>query len=198
MFGQELTEGELINFPTSLNDLRVILGEIAILPLDIEKVKETDIVKDNKWVFVHVEEEPEYNPLLKQIRLLPPVKIKGRWLQYHEIIDLSADEKDRLKKEYVDNHINSIIDKLMDHMEKKANELGYGNSRISGYLSICSYSNSINAKYRKEARSFERWRDNVWTKCEEIKLDVLNGLTEMPDYETLLTQLPEFQLIEEI
>ena len=198
MFGQEIKEGELVNFPTSLEDLRIILGEVAILPSDEKSVIKADVVKNNHWVFVQVEKEPEFNPMEKQIRLLPPVKIKGRWLQNHELIDLSKVEKAALKEEYVNKYIKSIIDRLMDHMEKKANELGYGNSKISGYLSICSYNNSTNAKYRKEARSFERWRDNIWTKCEEIKLDVLNGLIEMPDYETLLTLLPEFELIEGI
>nr|DAV25011.1 MAG TPA: hypothetical protein [Caudoviricetes sp.] len=58
--------------------------------------------------------------------------------------------------------------------------------------STCSYFNSTNAKFAKEANVCIKYRDSVWVKCYELLGQVLAGKMEIPSKDDFLAMLPQF------
>lgn len=71
------------------------------------------------------------------------------------------------------------------HLDAPAIALDY-----ESILSIISYAGSKNAKYRLHAQVMGDWRDDVWTKVDEIQDAVIAGRRSMPTEAGLLAELP--------
>jgi hypothetical protein len=197
MFGRELTEGVISNYPTTVEELRVLVGEDCILPKDIESVKTSEYIVNDKWVFVEVGRTPMYDAMTEDVRLLSPVKVAGRWMQNYEIFALSPTVIAEKREQFMVDKIKALRAFLLKTMEAKARSLGYGGEGIPGYLSIGNFVGSHVAKYDLEARSYNHWRDVIWDTCTEMQEQVILGVMPIPSEEELLSMMPEFTLLPE-
>lgn len=81
---------------------------------------------------------------------------------------------------------SSIGFAVNEYMNQKAAERRYDN--IS---SAVSYTTSTNAKYRAEAEACNIFRTACWEKCDQIELEVTQGLRPIPTPEEVVSELPD-------
>lgn len=72
------------------------------------------------------------------------------------------------------------------HTDEVAKERGYSDA-----ANAATYIGSTRERYASEALTFVRWRDDVWTKVEEVEAAVMAGQRAMPaSVEELIAELP--------
>jgi hypothetical protein len=71
-------------------------------------------------------------------------------------------------------------------LDSRAQQRGYDD-----IFTLISYHNSLNPIFQTEGQAGLTWRDAVWTKCLEIKNDVIAGNRSMPTVSELIAELPE-------
>ena len=75
---------------------------------------------------------------------------------------------------------------IQSRLDALAQSRGYDN-----IVSVCSYKDSPNPKFKAEADRAILLRDTTWTKCYEILNDVVDGKREIPTLDEILSELPE-------
>ena len=76
-------------------------------------------------------------------------------------------------------------DAVQSHLDSTAQSRGYDNT-----YTCLSYLSSTDAKWNREAKAFNYWRDSVWLKCHEILNAFKSGEIEQPTVEELIASLP--------
>lgn len=112
-----------------------------------------------------------------------PYKYSGSIRVKYEVVD-NTPSQEVLLKEY-----ESAIDNLL---KAKANEYKY-----DSVYSMISYRGDPNPKFATEAESMFVWRSAVWTKANEILGEYLvTPQATLPEIQDILSELPEFTLLE--
>lgn len=73
-----------------------------------------------------------------------------------------------------------------DYMDQKAAE-----RRYKSIGSAVSFLSSSNTKYAAEAAACNAFRTACWEKCDQIELEVLQGLRPIPTPEEVVAELPD-------
>jgi hypothetical protein len=111
-----------------------------------------------------------------------PQFINGSWAQTWVISDASQEEIAERKQ----NLIDSITDETQNRLDSFAQTRLY-----EGILSLCSYQNSPNLKFRTEGQYGVEARDATWSKLYELLDEVLSGTRPIPSgYEDIASELP--------
>lgn len=71
-------------------------------------------------------------------------------------------------------------------LDRQAGQLNYDSC-----LSVCSYSNTGNAKFDAEGAAFRKWRSDVWETCYRVLAECKAGTREIPTLQELISELPE-------
>lgn len=79
-------------------------------------------------------------------------------------------------------------DKVREVLSSQANEMGY-----DSVLSILSYQNSTNQKWKKESYSFLSWRDNVIDYAISVYNRVKDGSMSIPTLEEFENKMPKLK-----
>lgn len=93
--------------------------------------------------------------------------------------------EEQLALEAVNNRIKEIQDAVQSLLNSKAQEKMYDDA-----FAICSYANSTDETFHREANQFIAWRDQCWRKCYEILALFQSGEIEMPSVEYVMERLP--------
>lgn len=81
---------------------------------------------------------------------------------------------------------NAIGFAVNEYMNQKA-----AARRYDSISSAVSYTTSTNAKYRAEAEACNIFRTACWEKCDQIELEVSQGLRPIPTPEEVVAELPD-------
>ena len=98
------------------------------------------------------------------------------------VIYTDEEQANIIKTKLLRDKYDNIVQKALDD---------FAATRLySGIMSVCSYANSTNEKFKVEAEYCIKLRDDTWTMCYQILDDVINGNREIPTEEELLQELP--------
>lgn len=86
-----------------------------------------------------------------------------------------------------EEQIQAITNAVQIHLDKAVQALNYDNG-----FACASYATSSNPKFRAEAQSYVKWRDEVWARCYALLDDYQAGKIEMPTVNEVIAMLPEF------
>lgn len=89
--------------------------------------------------------------------------------------------------EIAQEQIQAITNAVQTHLDKAVQTLNYDNG-----FACASYATSGNPKFRAEAQSYVKWRDEVWARCYALLDDYQAGKIEMPTTDEVIAMLPEF------
>ena len=92
---------------------------------------------------------------------------------------------DKQSQERLIEYYSSIIQTALDNFAKTR--------RYDSIMSVCSYYNSTNDRFRKEAEYCTKLRDDTWDIGYQILDEVLAGIRDIPTEEELVVLLPVFE-----
>lgn len=81
-------------------------------------------------------------------------------------------------------------DAIQNVMDRKAREYGYDNVHTAS-----SYADSDDPTFRREGRSFKKWRESVWIYARSVRDEVLAGKPPFEMLDQFLASAPKFALI---
>ena len=127
-------------------------------------------------------EKPSFNPSQKKCVEGMPQFINNEWTQTWQLVDLTQEEL----QEYLILLQSDIIDQTQKRLDEFARTRLY-----EGILSLCSYQNSPNLKFRTEGQYGVEARDATWSKLYEMFNEALAGTRPIPSgYEDIASELP--------
>ena len=85
-------------------------------------------------------------------------------------------------EEEIQSNLTQVVQNALDNFAKTRN--------YDGILSVCSYANSTNSKFKAEADYCVQLRDDTWAAGYVILDQVKQGLIEIPTAEQLIEMLP--------
>lgn len=132
------------------------------------------------YFILHETEKPELDFDEKLVEG-PPVFRDGVWkenwikdvLNEYELLQKQKQSENKIKKE-VEYYMDCVV-----------SEKDYTNM-----ISACSYVNSVNEQYSKEAKACIEWRDQIWSKIYQILDDAKKENKEYPKFSDLVKELP--------
>jgi hypothetical protein len=126
--------------------------------------------------------KPQVDYLTKNCKEGIPGFVNGSWVQTWNVSDASQEEIAERKQ----NLIDSITEETQNRLDLFAQTRLY-----EGILSLCSYQNSPNLKFRTEGQYGVEARDATWSKLYELFDEVLAGTRPIPSgYEDIESELP--------
>ncbi len=78
-----------------------------------------------------------------------------------------------------------LINAVQEYMDSKVQTRNY-----DSIFTACSYANSTDTIFAKEAKACIEWRDNVWRTCYNILAEYKQGKRKIPTREELIKELP--------
>lgn len=86
-----------------------------------------------------------------------------------------------------------VIEEVTKLLDSTAAARNYGDARTSPTVSIATYVDDKNIKFRTEARAFQNWRSDMWTTCYVVMGQVIAGELPMPQsFEDIRHFMPTF------
>lgn len=104
-----------------------------------------------------------------------PIAEEAMWSEVPELVE----------QETVEDSITYFVELVQAHIDGVARTRNY-----DSILSLCTYANSTNDKFRKEGQAGIVWRDSVWSTCYKILAEVQAGARTPPS--DIISELPVF------
>ena len=98
------------------------------------------------------------------------------------IIYFDKEQVDTIKTKMLRDRYSNVVQKALDDFA--------GTRLYDSIMSVCSYANSTNEKFKIEAEYCVKLRDDTWAMCYQILDDVVDGKRDIPTEEELLAELP--------
>ena len=98
------------------------------------------------------------------------------------VIYFDKEQVDTIKTKMLRDKYSNIVQKALDDFA--------GTRLYDSIMSVCSYANSTNEKFKIEAEYCVKLRDDTWAMCYQILDDVVDGKRDIPSKEELLQELP--------
>jgi hypothetical protein len=107
--------------------------------------------------------------------------VEGVWRAKYAVVKMGAEEVAHVDRD-LKTQVFASAQALLD---QEAKDHGYGSM-----LSLCSYATSTNARFAAEGQYGVNRRDQVWAVLHAMDADVQAGTRTMPDWATVLGELP--------
>jgi len=161
-----IKNGNVQKYPCSLREFIWLHPQISF-PSNPEE----SLLNEFGFYSVKSTETPVFNKLIEKAVEVLPVFLNSEWNQKYEIIALSPNEVENIKKE-IQSDIIRITQERLDTFAQSRN---YDN-----ILSACSYASSQVPKFQSEGQQCVNARDNTWAALSVILDEVQSGEREVP------------------
>jgi hypothetical protein len=188
MFAQ-IENDKIIKYPIFEKELREEICSNVVLPKNLD---ECEYLINLNILKVINKDKPSIDEKTQYIEEGLPEIIKTFCIQNWVIKDYSKERIQEIQFEY-NKEIKQTIDSMVYRYTNTIIEnLGYKNAET-----LCSFYNSFNIKFKNESKSFLKWRDEVWEKALSIQEDILNEKYNLLEYNSFISELPEFILYDQ-
>ena len=157
------------------HDFKLLFPEISF-----PEVLTSDMVESYGYAVISYPPHPTCPPASKIIDAGVSL-INTEWVAQYEIVPYSFEETS-IFQEQLKRHLILSVQK---HLDTTAQTRNY-----DGILSMCSYANSTNPQFLKEAQAGILWRDLVWAYCYNALEEVEANRRTIPTVDELLAELP--------
>jgi hypothetical protein len=167
------------NYPLIEENVRYLLPHNVSFATDLSSV---DMTEYGFYQFHSV--TPAFHQINEKAVEKSPLLIEGKYVQQWEITATTDDEKQANLAKAAAEFSDLVTLKL----NSSANRMGY-----DSILSAVSYKDSTSVKYAAEGKAFAKWRDDVWSVCEQA-FDNFKITGVIPSSADFLTALPELTI----
>lgn len=130
---------------------------------------------------------PTYSQLTERVVEGNPVCINGKWTQQFQVISLEGMELVQSKKRYT-----AAVTRIVQyHLDKTAEERGYGDERTAPSVSARSYA-GFESPFQQECIKYGKWASDCWQACFALQEEILSGSIPTPTDDEVISLLPPF------